>query len=331
MNNINWGILAPGSIAQQFAHALQSDDRAHLYCVASRNKQRATDFANQYGFETVADDYQALMDDPQVDVVYIASPHMLHAEQSIACLQAGKAVLCEKPMSVNLADAQQVIETARVNNTFYMEAVWTRFMPFHRKIREWIDSDQIGAPQLVQANFGFAFPFDPTHRLYNPDLAGGALLDLGIYPISIAQMAIKEPPVQISAAAHLGATGVDESTGITLRYGNGQLAVLNATARATTANDAWIFGSKGSIHIPDFWCAESAILNTSQDRRQIEIERFEQPHRVNGYEGEIDEVHKCLDQGILESPTLPWSESLSIMAIMDQVREQIGLRYPFET
>ncbi len=330
MKKVNWAIIAPGNIARQFAHALQETDRAHLYSVASRDKDRAKVFADHFGFETIANDYQALINDPKVDAIYIASPHMLHAEQSLACLQAGKAVLCEKPMTVNVSEAEQVFEAARNKNVFYMEAVWTRFMPFHKKIREWIDSGQIGEVQVVQASFGFAFPFNPAHRLFNPDLAGGALLDLGIYPITIAQMAIQDTPIHVSASAHIGTTGVDESTGITLRYGGGQIATLNATARATTSNDAWIFGTKGSIHIPAFWHAESATLRAPNGREHIEIERFEQAHRVNGYEGEITEVHNCLDQGLVESPILPWSESLTVMKIMDEIREQIGLSYPFE-
>jgi len=330
-NTINWGIIAPGKIAQQFAQALQAVDRANLYCVASRDHTRAKEFADRFGFETVEQSYQTLIDNPEVDVIYIASPHSLHAEQSTACLQAGKPVLCEKPMTVNAREAEQVFEAARQNNTFYMEAVWTRFMPFNKKIREWIDASKIGDVQLVQANFGFAFSFDPKHRLFNPELAGGALLDLGIYPITIAQMAIQDTPIQVAASAHLGSTGVDESTGITLRYQGGQIANLNASVRATTSNDAWIFGTHGSIHIPQFWCAQSATLAISKNREIIETEHFKQAHRVNGYEDEIEEVHKCLDQSQIESSMLPWSESLSVMKIMDEVREQIGLKYPFET
>jgi len=330
MKTVNWAIIAPGGIAQKFATALQGTERAHLYSVAGRSKQRATEFAKQYEVETVADDIHALVADPNVDVVYIASPHVAHAEQSIIALNAGKAVLCEKPMTVNRHQASSVIQAAKDNKTFYMEAVWTRFMPFYSKIREWLEQGQIGAVQTIQANFGFAFGYDAKHRLFNPELAGGSLLDLGIYPITLAQMVTQQNPENIVALAEMGRTDVDENLGMILRYPNGEIAILSSNTRANTLNEAIIYGTKGRITIPMFWCAESAILSHNTERDVTKVEQFSSPHKINGYEGEIEEVHRCLDQGLLESPTLPWSESLQIIEIMDEVRNQIGLRYPFE-
>ncbi|RBP48280.1 Gfo/Idh/MocA family protein [Arenicella xantha] len=331
MTTVNWGIIAPGNIANKFATALNGTDGAILHSVASRDPERAAAFAKTHGFKHVASDYTALLADPEVDAIYIASPHRFHAEQSIQCLNAGKAVLCEKPMTVNVADAKRVLQAAKDNKQFYMEAVWTRFMPVYQAIRSWIDQGLIGEVETVQASFGFAKEFDASHRLYDPELAGGALLDLGIYPITLAQVALQDAPIDIKASASLGQTGVDERTGMVLQYPSGAIATLNATVRANTSYDAWIFGSKGSIHIPRFWFAESATVYSPSNIEFDNPQVHEFPHRINGYEGEIEEVHRCLAAGQLESPLLPWQESLTVMSIMDDVRRQIGLKYPFES
>lgn len=331
MNTVNWAIIAPGNIADKFATALQGAANAVPYSVASRTPEKAAAFANKHSFEAYADSYDELINDPKVDAIYIASPHMLHAEQSMACLKAAKAVLCEKPMSVNSHDAQKVVSMARQQNTFFMEAVWTRFMPVHKKIQEWIQTGRVGEVQMVQASFGFAREFTATHRLFDPQLAGGALLDIGIYPITMAQIALGGMPSKISALAALGQSGVDENLAMLLHYPQGQIATLNATLKANTSWDAWIFGSEGCIHIPLFWFAQSATLFTGSMPALKEIEKCTYPHKVNGYEYEIEEVHRCLDQGLLESPHMSWQESIRVLNIMDEVRSQIGLSYPFET
>lgn len=328
MKELNWAIMAPGNIAAKFATALQGVDSAKLYSVASRNPHKATEFANRFSFEKSAASYAELLADPKVDVVYIASPHSLHAEQSISCLQAGKAVLCEKPMTVNTTEAEAVFSLAKKKNLFYMEAVWTRFMPTLQKVRQWIEDGHIGEVEMIQANFGFCFPFEASHRLYDKTLAGGALLDLGIYPITFAQWVMQQAPSDISAVGQIGQSGVDEKNAILLHYPSGGIAVLNSSITAETTNEAWIFGSKGKIKIPQFWQCQQAILFEGDSRNNSEIETvFDAPHRVNGYEYEIEEVHKCLSEQLIESPILPWNESITIMRIMDEVRNQIGLRY----
>ena len=211
-----------------------------------------------------------------------------------------------------------------------MEAVWTRFLPVHKKITGWIKDGRIGDVQSVHANFGIAVNFDPKHRLFNPDLAGGALLDLGIYPITMAQIVMGEAPQKISAIATLGQTGVDENLGMLLHYQQGQIAALNASVRANTSCDAWVFGSEGRIHIPFFWFADSATLYQDDFRTPHEVDKYQRPHAINGYEYEIEEVQRCLTLGVLESTSLPWSESLSVMQTMDQIRSEIELKYPFE-
>jgi len=331
MQTFNWGIIAPGNIAAKFAQALQSVESANLYSVASRTPDKAEQFAKEYKFTKVAQSYVELVSDPQVDVVYIASPHNLHCEQSLLCLQAGKAVLCEKPMAVNSAQAAQVLSAAKQNNVFYMEAVWSRFLPVFDKVREWLDSGAIGEVKHIQANFGFRFPDDPKSRLYDANLAGGSLLDLGIYPITYAQWVMgDQQPEVISALGQLGATGVDENLAIILKYQGGALATLTSSMLVNTDYDGWIVGTEGKIRAPLFWCGESAELITGHRTDWTVIDSFEQKHQCNGYEGEIREVHRCLAAGLTESPSLPFSTSAQVMSIMDEVRQQIGLVYPFE-
>lgn len=326
MNKINWAIIAPGKIAHKFATALKGVSGAHLYSVASRDKGRAMLFAENHGFETSADDYDALIADPKVDAIYIASPHTLHAEQSIACLNAGKSVLCEKPMSINANQAEHVFDAARKNNTFYMEAVWTRFIPMLSHVRQLIDDGVIGDVKTAQASFGIDVPFNSSHRLFDPELGGGALLDVGIYTITFAQWLMRTSPNQIAAVSQLGSTGVDVQTGLILKYPGGQVATLNASISSLSNHEAWIFGSKGSIKMTSFWQCEEITLNINNTKKIIAM-----PHRVNGYEGEIEEVNQCIQANKIESDTFPWSESMAVMKIMDEARRQIGLRYPCES
>ncbi len=339
MKEVNWAIMAPGNIATKFATALKGVESAKLYSVASRNPRKAAEFANQFTFEKSAASYADLVADPKVDVVYIASPHSLHAEQSILCLQAGKAVLCEKPMTVNTPEAEAVFSLAKKKHLFFMEAVWTRFMPTLQKVRSWIEEGRIGQVEMVQANFGFCFPFEASHRLYDKALAGGALLDLGIYPITFAQWVMQQAPNDISAIGQIGQSGVDEKNAVLLHYPSGGIAVLNSSITTETSNEAWIFGSKGKIKIPQFWQCQQATLferknrgfeGKNRDNNEI-TSLFEAPHRINGYEYEIEEVHRCLSERLIESPIMPWDQSITTMQIMDEVRQQIGVRYSVDT
>lgn len=328
MKKYNWGIIAPGNIADQFCIALKQSEQAHLYSVASRSSQRAKAFATKHDFSKTAESYTDLINDPYVDVVYIASPHNAHMAQSIACLEAGKAVLCEKPMSINTKQANKVIDAAEQANVFYMEALWTRCLPVYTQIREWIEQGRIGDIEMIQASFGFSFAdkMAADSRLLNIELAGGALLDMGIYPIAFAQWVMQQAPTSIVAKGQLGATGVDEKTAMILSYQNQAMAVLSTTLTADTGYDAWISGSKGRIKVPRFWCAESAELFS-----QNGVEKSNTKHRINGYEWEIDEVHNCLNSSKIESSLVPWQTSLQTMRIMDEVRDQIGLKYPMES
>lgn len=325
MHTIKWGIIAPGSIAQKFAQALQQMDSGVLHSVASRNPERAQQFAKTFGATKTAADYQSLIADPDIDAIYIASPHRFHAEQSIACLNAGKAVLCEKPMTVNRHEAQRVLQAAKDNNAFYMEAVWSRFLPTFKQLKCWLDAGEIGTVSTVTANFGISRLADPSHRLFNQSIAGGALLDVGIYPITLAQCVFNRPPSLIKAIGRIGETQVDEQTSLLLQYSEQHNASLNCAITNEMQNDGWVYGSQGKIHLPDFWKSDRLTLINQQGEHTLDL-----PHQINGFEGQIEETHRCLQQGLIESPNFTWEQSLNVMAIMDEVREQIGLRYAFE-
>ncbi len=324
--DINWGIIAPGKIARKFAQALNEVDDAQLYGVASRTPDRAKAFAEEFGAKHVAESYQSLLNEPEIDAIYIASPHSFHAEQSIHCLQAGKAVLCEKPMSVNIQEARKVVDTAQRHGVFFMEALWTRFLPLLQTVVNEIEAGVIGDVKMIDAKFGFALEYDPNHRLYNPELAGGALLDVGIYPITFAQMIQKQLPNGVSAVAGKAPSGVDGVNSMLFKYDDGVLASLSSAVSAETERAAWVFGSKGKIHMPMFWQGEQATIYSEAGERSLSA-----PHRVNGFEYQIEEANRCLRDGLLESPKLPHRESLRVMGLMDQVRQQIGVRYPADS
>ncbi len=328
MNNkrYNWGIIAPGNIAAQFAQALNSSKRARIHSVVSRDISRAQAFASRFDIAQATDTLDKFLSDPDLDVVYIASPHHCHAEQSIKALLAGNHVVCEKPFAVNSREGKAIIEAANTSGCFYLEAVWTRFLPIYQTVQHWLKND-IGELQSIKASFGIPAFADPKHRINNPDLAGGALLDLGIYPITLSDWATGEIPKSIKATAKISPTGVDATTAIHLDYESGVIASLLCSANGELDNQGWLFGSKGKIQIPNFWCAESATLyRLGQKPNTVSL-----PHCVNGYEYEIEAAHDSLDQNLCENPLFTPENSLRVVSIMDAVRETIGLRYPFET
>ena len=329
MERTRWGIIAPGKIAAKFADALHAVDSAELYAVASRSSERARSFAEIHGASQWYGDYTELVKDEDVDIVYIASPHTFHAEQAVLALTHNKPVLCEKPITVNHSQANELFDQAKRNNLFCMEALWTRFMPVFEKIDEWIATDQIGEVQMIRANFGFSFEFDPKGRLFDPNLGGGSLLDLGIYPLTFAQMVLRDlSPSKVSAIATKGSTGVDENLGMLLQYDSGVIATLSSTTRANTGYIATIIGTKGKIEVPMFWCAQSAELYSTDRAEEVLVDKAEFPHFCNGYEWEIQEAQRCLANRQLESTKMTWQSSLDVMKIMDEVRKQINLSYP---
>jgi predicted dehydrogenase len=323
---IRWGILGLGSIAHAFADALRYLPDARLVAVGSRAAESAALFGAQYDVPRRYDSYEALAADPEVEMVYVATPHHLHEANTRLCLEAGKGVLCEKPFAINADEAARMIALARQKGRFLMEAMWSRFLPAMTRVRELVAEGALGEVRLVQANFGFHAPFDPSSRLFNPALGGGTLLDIGIYPVSFAVMLLGLPDA-VSSQAHLGATGVDEQAGIVLRYADRRLAVLHTSFQVTTSNEAEIVGTAGRLRVhPRFHQAEALTLYRPGEP-ELSIEA---PIVGNGYRYEAEEVHRCLRAGKLESDLMPLDETLAIMHLLDQIRAQWGLRYPME-
>ena len=321
---IRWGILGTGAIANTFATALASLDDAVLQAVGSRAPATADRFADKHGIPTRHASYEALASDPEVDVVYIATLNALHQENCLLCIENGKAVLCEKPFTVNRSHAAAVFAAAQEKKVFIMEAMWTRFIPALQQALAWIDGGAIGKVRMVQANFGFR---DDAPPLFDPALGGGSLLDVGIYPITLAHMAFGKQPAQIRSLATVGERGVDEQATYLLGYDGGGLALLGSAIQTNTPYEGYIMGTDGMITLHDsFWNAEKVSL--ARPGKAPEVKEF--PHPCNGYEHEAREVHRCLREGRLESDTMPHQTTLDILETMDHIRLQWGLRYPME-
>ena len=325
MDKLRWGILGLGKIAKQFASGLSALDDAELVAVGSRTQENADTFGQEFDVQRCHGSYHALADDPEVDAVYVATPHSLHRENTILCLKAGKAVLCEKPFTINQGETQDMIEVARAEGRFLMEAMWTRFLPTMYKVREWLSEGRIGDVRIVTGNFGYRMGPNSKGRLFDPELGGGALLDVGVYPVSFASMVLGGPPESISSSMQFGQNGVDEQAGMLLTY-EGAMALVYTDIRASTPQEAEILGTEGSIRLhPPFWRGTTATLKVGSEEETVEL-----PYRGNGYECEAEEVKRCLDEGKLESDVMPLQESLTVMQTLDRIREQWKYRYPME-
>jgi predicted dehydrogenase len=325
-NPIHWGILGAGNIARSFATGLQVLPQARLVAIGSRSLEKANAFGEAFGIPHRYGSYQDLVADPEVDVIYVATPHPLHKEHSLLALEAGKAVLCEKPFTLNAQEAREVIACARRKRLFLMEAMWTRCLPLMDQVRQWLAAGVIGEPRMLTADFGFRAEVNPEGRLFNLALGGGSLLDIGVYTVALASMVFGGPPTRITGLAHLGETGVDEQAAFILGYGQGQLALLSSAIRTNTPQEARIDGTRGRIRIDSFWRATRATLAVEGQEPQT----VEKPFEGNGYHYEAAEVMRCLEEGQLESPLIPLEETVSILETLDEIRRQWGLRYPTE-
>ncbi|MEV6947120.1 Gfo/Idh/MocA family oxidoreductase [Streptomyces sp. NPDC051172] len=323
-----WGVLATGGIAHAFAEDLRLiPDDAELVAVGSRSTDAAHGFADRHGIARAHGSWQDLAADPEVDVVYVATPHSAHRAAAGLCLEAGKAVLCEKPLTLNLAQAQDLVTIARKRNVFLMEAMWTYVNPAVLRMRELIADGAIGEVRSVHADFSIAVPYDATHRLHDPAQGGGAVLDLGVYPVSFAHLLLGAPDA-VSAWAHLNQAGVDDNTGILLGYDSGAVAVLSCSLGTETAQHASVNGSLGRIEFArDFFHAGGFVLHRTGHEPE-EIRLPDSPG--NGYTHEAREVARCLRAGLTESPYVPLDGTLAVMATLDAVRTSIGVRYPGE-
>ncbi len=324
MKTIRWGILGPGSISRAFAQDLQIAEGAELVAVGSRDPDRASGFATDFGIPNVHGNYQSLAEDPQVDAVYIGTPHAFHLDDTLLCLRNGKHVLCEKSLALNADQVRQMIQMAARNDLLLMEAMWTRFLPAIISLRRLIADGAIGEPRLFVADFGFRAEFDAASRLFNPALGGGTLLDLGVYPVSFASMLFGEPTA-IGGQATLGQTGIDEEATISLHHQKGEFASAALSFRVDTPREGVVHGSEGSIriHCP-WWGAERLTLQRSQGDEEV----LELPHRGNGLVYEAEEFMNLIRDRRRDSTIMPLQESLAIIKTMDTLRETWGVRYP---
>jgi len=318
-----WGILAPGRIAHKFAQDLLHVPDAKLVAVASRDLIRAQEFAHQYGATYAYGSYEELLSCGELDAVYIASPHIGHYEHTLMCLRAGIAVLCEKPFAMNATQVAEMIDLARQKQVFLMEALWSRYMPTTLKALEIIESGAIGKVLGVKADFGFKAPYDVTKRTFNKSLGGGALLDIGIYPLFWSYLILGKPS-QIKAQSVFGETSVDESTGMTLTYPGGTFAFLDCTFMAATRCEAYVYGEKGTICVHSRW-HESKALTVEYPDGTSETHTFDRS--TWGYQYEIEEVNACLKDNQLESKLWSLDDSINLMDLLDSVRHEIGLVY----
>lgn len=327
---LRWGVVATGNIAEKVTEDIARLEDAVLQAVSSRRQASAEDFAERFGFASSYYDsadgrgYDQLFADPDVDVVYIASPHAQHYEIARRALEADKHVLCEKSLTINAREAEDLIELARSRNLFLMEAVWTRFLPCINRIWELIASGELGEINWVQADLGFPAAHDPASRLWDPAAGGGALLDLSVYPLTFALGALGFPET-VHAVGTLNADGVDTQNALTLGYANGGLAQLTSSLVSSCPRTAVISGSRG-------WLRTGAPLHNPVELTiaphggEVRVERF--PQVGNGYAYELREVTRCIQENLVESPTMTWADSLRTMRIFDAVRAQLGVLYP---
>jgi predicted dehydrogenase len=327
MNNtrkIKWGIIGLGNIAHQFAKDLMLIDDAELAAVASRNLEKSKEFAKQYNCQKAYSSYEAIINDPEIDILYIATPHSSHAALTIKALQHDKHLLCEKPIALNYNDALQMINASKANNKFFMEAFWTRFNPSFREAFSKIKNGEIGEVKYINADFAFFTDNleDVGDRKTDINLGGGSLLDIGVYPLFLCYVILGNP-MEILAKSNFHQTGADLQTSMILQYENAQ-AILHCSFVSTSNIKATINGTKGRINLNTPWHqAQSFNLNVDNHEREILL-----PTKGKGFTYEIEECHHCIKNDRIESTLWSHQNSLDLVTIVDQVRHQIGLEYP---
>ena len=322
---IRWGIIGPGAIANAFAREVNNTKNGVLSAVYGRNENKVNEFCKTYNVENYYTNIDEFLNSEKIDAVYIATPHSYHMEYAKKCIKAKKHILCEKPFSYNYETSKAALDMAKENNIFIMEALWTLFLPVINKAKTWIKEGRIGKIKLITANFGFISEEDINSRLYNPNLAGGALLDVGIYPILFSNYIMDNIPSEINATAKFTRTNVDETDVINLKYEEGALASLTCSICSDTDNTAVIYGEKGKIVIPTFWRAKEAFLHIED-----KVEKYIDEYKESGYKYEIEEANNCIINKELESNIASHKVTLELVKIMDEIRGKIGLRYPFE-
>ncbi|MBL7471543.1 Gfo/Idh/MocA family protein [Robertkochia sediminum] len=323
---IRWGIIGLGNIARELARDLALVPDAELVAVASHAAERAEDFAQEFGANYAFGSYQELFECEEVDVVYVATYHHLHARYSIEAMKYGKHVLCEKPAAINATEAEAMIEASRTNEVFFMEALWSRFNPSLRKIKEMVDEGALGTLRSVQADFCFyGLDADPKGRLLNPELAGGSLLDIGIYPVFLSYLLLGMPE-KISAQSRFFHTGAEIQTSMILHHPWAQ-SVLHSSFAHTSDNRANICGEEGQIIVDPFWFQTTGFTLTREGKSQP----FSFPLNGKGYTYEIEEVHQCIRGGKTESELWSHKDTLNLISLLDRIREIAGIDFPIAT
>ncbi len=324
MSTVRWGVVGTGGIASAFVEDLHLAEGAQVVAVGSRAQESADRFAAEHSLGRAHPTYEALVNDDEVDVVYVATPHPGHHAAAMMAIEAGKAVLVEKPFTMDAAEAESLVTASRDRGVFLMEAMWARFVPWAVRLRALLADGTLGEVREVIADHGQWFPQDASHRLFAPELGGGALLDLGVYPVSFASMVLGTPS-RVTAVSDPAFTGVDATTSMLMQYAGGAHAVLTATLTAAGPTTAAVIGTDARVQVDGPFYTPTGFTLT---RRDGTSERFDQPVEGRGMWCEAAEVVRCLRDGRLESDVMPLDETVAIMATMDEVRRQIGLTYP---
>jgi len=323
-DKIRWGIISTGHISGSFAEALAIIPDAELAAVASRKLEPAQEFAKKYNIPKAYATYQELADDPDIDVIYIGTPHTFHLENSVMCMRKGKAVLCEKALTINAEEAREMVRVAREENVFLMEAMIPRQIPLLKKVINWIKDGRIGEVRMVKATRCARGEFIPEARQLNPELGGGSLLDVGVYVISFAQQVLGKAPVESLGLSHIGEIGSDEQGVAILKYDKGEIADLSFALRTNAVDEAYILGTDGYIKVHELFAVPTKA-SLIIDKKEVDV--IEEPIIGNALNYEAEEVMRCLREGLKESPYMPLDESILIMEIMDMIRKPWGLVY----
>ncbi|MGL1886276.1 MAG: Gfo/Idh/MocA family oxidoreductase [Reichenbachiella sp.] len=315
MKKIKWGIVGPGIIANEFAHDGQFMEHGLIAAVASNSKERGEQFAKKHNIPKVYTSYAALYADPEIDAVYIATPHTFHLQNSKEALQAGKAVLCEKPITVTPDEGKELISVANTTNQYLMEGMWTYFLPAIKKAKQWVDEGRIGKIHHIKSDFGYPVKYDPNSRMFNPELAGGSLLDMGVYNLAMVWHFLEADPDDLQVHMSPAATGVDEEVSITMIFPH-TVAQLTTSFRCKLNNCTYIIGDKGYIAIPDFWRAKECDLYELETC----VEHFQDDRKGFGFNFEADQVSLDLIARIKESSIVPHHTSMKLQDWMEKIK-----------
>lgn len=318
IDTVKWGIIGPGIIAHQFAKDIEFVENAELLAVASNTAGKAEHFARQYSIPNYYTGYDDLFENPDIDAIYIATTHNFHKQNCIDAIDAGKAVLCEKPLTDNLADARELVAYARSKEAYLMEAMWTYFLPSINQALEWIDEGRIGEVVNVKANFGYPKKFDPKHRLFNPELSGGCLLDMGIYPVAMAWLFIQSLPSEYRQVVQKAPTGVDYDVNMQWVYPDSRVANLHSSFKVKLNNHTYIFGEKGYIDIPDFWRSHDCYLYEGDKI----VDKFNDEREGLGFEFEIAAASEDILAGRQQNEIMPHATSIKLQELMNAVMQQ---------